>query len=203
MKRVPPPADLVYVQPPARDDIPGVVEARAAVSYRQDKWFVKMITGLKAEPDPAVAWGLARKIGRDMADVYEEVRMAWLCDFVLPVPSDPARLNERGYNPAELLALEVARRVRLPIYPAALIKVKVTEHQRGQDRAARLANLDGAFRALLNMKGRRVLLIDDVLTTGATLAACASALQNVGVGAVYGLTGAAVGGGRRRRAGPK
>jgi ComF family protein len=190
---------LLYVRPPARDDIPGVVEARAAVSYRQDKWFVRMITGLKAEPDPAVAWGLARKIGADMAEVYEEVRTTWLCDFVLPVPSDAQRLAERGYNPAELLGLEVARRIRLPIYPAALIKVKVTAHQRGQDRAARLTNLDGAFRALMNMKGRRVLVVDDVLTTGATLAACASALHNVGVGAVYGLTGAAVGGGRRRK----
>jgi ComF family protein len=103
-------------------------------------------------------------------------------DLVIPVPLHPARLAERGYNQAALLAAEIAREVRAPLHARALVRLRHTPQQARLDRAARLANVEGAFRARSpsRVRGRRVLLVDDVCTTGATLAACAEALVAAG-----------------------
>lgn len=105
-------------------------------------------------------------------------------DVVVPVPLHPRRLAERGFNQAALLASEVADELAIPLAARALERARDTPQQAMLDRGARLANVASAFRARepLTIRGRRVLLVDDVLTTGATLSACAQAL--VGAGAV-------------------
>jgi ComF family protein len=102
-------------------------------------------------------------------------------DDVLPVPLSAARLAERGYNPAQLLARHLARRrVRAHV----LLRPRHDPPQRGLPRAERLKNVRGAFavdaRHAAALHGRRVALIDDVMTTGATLRAAAQALREAG-----------------------
>ena len=107
---------------------------------------------------------------------------------IAPVPLHPQRQRERGYNQSELLARRVGRKANLPVYPAALRRVRATAVQMTLGAAERKANVADAFRCDTDaLRGGAVLLIDDVCTTGATLDACAEALKETGVTAVYGL----------------
>lgn len=101
---------------------------------------------------------------------------------IVPVPLHPRRLRERGFNPAALLAREVARERGARFDARSLVRVRETPSQTGLDRRARRANVRGAFqvRAGARVEGR-VWLVDDVVTTGSTLAEAARALRRAGV----------------------
>ena len=99
--------------------------------------------------------------------------------MVAPIPLHAARLRERGYDQAALLAREAGRRFGLPLRPL-LVRVRPTRQQVGLDRTRRDQNVRAAFRALRGAAGVRVCLIDDVLTTGATAAEAARALLFAG-----------------------
>jgi ComF family protein len=102
-------------------------------------------------------------------------------DLVVPVPLSRRRLRERGYNQAEELARRTARVLGLPCEPRALVRARHTPAQTGLPRAARRRGPRGAFRARRAAVAERcVLLVDDVLTTGATVRASARALVRAG-----------------------
>jgi ComF family protein len=130
---------------------------------------------------------LAGGFGAVMADA--SAPLATLADVVVSVPLHPQRLAERGFDQASLLARPVARRLRLDHLPAALARTRATPRQASLDRAGRAANVEAAFRCRSPgaVAGRRVLLVDDVRTTGATLGACAEALRGAGARAVLSL----------------
>jgi len=106
-------------------------------------------------------------------------------DLVLPSPASNARLRERGFNPAAVLAKRVARELGVPWHPGLLQKVKHTPPQTGLPRTARRRNLRDAFRCD-GVKGLRVAVVDDVTTTGATLEALARELRRAGASRVEG-----------------
>ena len=95
-------------------------------------------------------------------------------DCIVPVPATSRR---RGYNVPERMAQPLAHALGLPLLPKALCRVRAGRHQAGLSLDERLANAAGAFRAQEPelVEGKRVLLVDDVITTGATAAACAQA----------------------------
>ncbi len=115
-------------------------------------------------------------------------------DLVVPVPLHPARERERGFNQAALLARRVARSLGIALDTRALRRLRPTRAQAELSGAERRANVRGAFaaRARANLAGRHVLLVDDVLTTGATITACARAALNAGALTVGALTVARV-----------
>lgn len=124
---------------------------------------------------PALSARLAERIQAARADQG--------LDAVLPIPLADARLRERGYDQTALLAHALGRRLRLPCI-AALRRVIDTPHQTGLTRDARRANLRGAFvidPLAMPLAGQRVALVDDVLTTGATLGEAAQMLRAAGV----------------------
>jgi ComF family protein len=101
-------------------------------------------------------------------------------DVVVPVPLHADRLARRGYNHAALLAAPVARMLGARFAPNALARIRDTEAQASLGKEARQRNVDLAFVARREIPGQRVLLVDDVRTTGATLGACAAALAAAG-----------------------
>lgn len=109
---------------------------------------------------------------------------------IVPVPLHPLRRWERGYNQAELIARRVGRRLGVPVDPGLLRRIRNTPSQVGRPGPDRLTNLAGAFavRRAEGAVGRRLLLVDDVRTTGATLAECARTLRDAGAESVMGLT---------------
>jgi ComF family protein len=110
--------------------------------------------------------------------------LAW-CTLVAPVSLHPRRLRRRGYDQALLLARALARQGGRRVEARALSRVRDTAPQVGRDRAGREANVRGAFRASpAKVLGEKVLLVDDVLTTGATAQAAALALREGGAAGV-------------------
>jgi ComF family protein len=113
-------------------------------------------------------------------------RLGWPPDVVtertalVPVPLSGTRRRERGFNQCELLALELARRWRLPVWSSVIIRSRATMTQTRLTPGERLANVAGAFRAAEGahsiVRGAHVVVVDDVVTTAATLNACAEAL---------------------------
>ena len=104
-------------------------------------------------------------------------------DVWVPVPLHPLRLAERGYNQAALIARELARTQRASVDTRHLCRVRQTEQQAKRTRRARAENVAEAFRvrdAATRRNARRIVLVDDVVTTGATLSACIRALRVAG-----------------------
>ena len=126
---------------------------------------------------------LAGFMGGDMARAYRFIHPTG-ADCVTCVPMHPKRRVRRGYNHAELLARELSARVEIP-FVELLERVRDTPQQAKLEDDARRANVSGAFRALDAARGRRVLLVDDVCTTGSTATACARALRAAGAETVY------------------
>lgn len=109
-------------------------------------------------------------------------------DMIVPVPLHPVRQAEREFNQAETLARRLGDDIGLPVAAACLRRVKVTESQTRLTRAQRAANVRGAFsfndRASQLVAGKRIIVVDDVFTTGATTNACAKLLRKRGAEAV-------------------
>ena len=111
-------------------------------------------------------------------------------EALVGVPLHPRRLRERGYNQSSLLAKELSRRIDLPVIEDCLIRVKQAQPQvRAVDVEERRRNVADAFVCRdEKVSGKRIILIDDVCTSGATLESCAAALKNKGAASVWGLT---------------
>lgn len=112
-------------------------------------------------------------------------------DCIVPVPASG---RARGYNVPQLMAVPLARALGIPLYPKALGRTRAKRHQAGLPFEQRLANVAGAFRVTDTelVEGRKVLLVDDVITTGATAAACTQALLAAGAESVFAIALATV-----------
>ena len=130
--------------------------------------------------------GLDKILGRFLADWLED--QSWVADFIVPVPLHPDRQVERGYNQAALLARAVSARTGIELLEFGLVRSRPTRDQVGLDRTTRRNNVSEAFQTNdVRVNGKGVIVIDDVTTTGATLEACAIALNNSGAKRVRGL----------------
>jgi ComF family protein len=154
--------------------------ARAAVIY--DEASRDLILQFKHADRTDLAGLLSGWVGRAAEDLLADA------EAVAPVPLHRSRLLARRYNQAAEIARPLARRHGLRFLPDTLVRAKRTESQAGKSGSGRRRNVAGAFvvpdRARKRLEGRRILLIDDVLTTGATAEACAKALLKAGAAAV-------------------
>jgi ComF family protein len=149
-----------------------------------------MVQGLKYHDRTDLAPWMAGWMARAGAELIAEA------DIVVPVPLHRRRFFRRQFNQSAELGRALARRAGLPFSPSAVRRVKLTRQQVGLERRQREENVRAAFRvpadAEIEIAGRRVLLVDDVFTTGATVRAVAKALMKGGAGAVDVLTFARV-----------
>ena len=149
--------------------------------YLMDDTIRKAIYKLKYQDVRAAGPGLGRMLG------------AWLKekpipgDHLVPVPLHHRRMRDRGYNQSALLAKEVAALVGLPVKDA-LERTRDTPAQVGLgDRDQRALNVQGGFRCKEDILGWKVILVDDVVTSGSTMAVCAQALKSAGAANVWGI----------------
>jgi len=125
-----------------------------------------------------------------LAQVVEGERVALEADAVVPVPLHAVRLRERGYNQADLIARPLARMLGLPFRSYLLVRTRPRPDKLRLTRRERWETVRGAYAACegAHVDKLRVLLVDDVFTTGATLDACSKALRKAGAAQVLGLT---------------
>jgi len=106
------------------------------------------------------------------------------CEIIIPLPLYASREKKRGYNQASLIAHGVSEKLKIPVINDAIVRIKKTETQTHKSRIQRWKNMESTFEVSnpLKISGKHILLIDDVVTTGASLEACARVLlDNPGV----------------------
>ena len=166
---------------------PGVVLGDAlelaVAAFAYEDTLRKALAGLKYGSAARVAAPLAERAAGRLGDVAAVAGPATLA----PVPIHPQRLRERGYNQAALLAAGLSRASGLPTADL-LVRRRATTRQHRLDRAARLRNLRDAFAMRPDARAPPVvILVDDILTTSATLEACAAVLRDAGAARVLGF----------------
>lgn len=138
---------------------------------------------LKYHSDMGISEELAKPLRCLLSD------LGWQVDLITAVPLSSKRRRERGYNQSGLLARWLSQTVGIPFNPGVISRLRDTNSQVGLHADQRRQNVHGAITARHDLvPGKSVLIIDDVTTTGATLQACAVALQAAGVSQTYGLT---------------
>jgi len=162
------------------DLLPPIVRAARPVCWIPGGSAGHIVHALKYGGWPAVAGPMAQRMARLTwpRDVIDE-RAA-----LIPVPLAQVRQRERGFNQSERLARELGVRWRIPVWTDCLVRVRATATQTRLTPEERRHNVSGAFRAApaarAKLRGRHVILVDDVITTGATIAECAMALCDGG-----------------------
>ena len=169
-------------------DPPPWDKARAAIVFDQNS--KNLIHALKYKDHHEAALMMVRMMARVGRELLAEA------DFFVPVPLHPTRLWKRRFNQAALLAKPLAQIADKKYAPDFLIRKIATRQQVGLDQTARQKNVKKAFQVpeskLIELKDRKILLVDDVRTTGATFAACAEALKKAGAAQVNVLSFALV-----------
>lgn len=153
------------------------------------------------EPLKTALYGFKYKNQRDYAEFFAEcMYQFYKKDFarlglegIVPVPVHPNRKRKRGYNQAQLLATELGSRLKTPVYKDYLVRIVDTSPQKELNDKIRIKNLKNAFKRGRNrIELKKVLLVDDIYTSGATIEACTRILLSEGVEQVY-YTSVAIG----------
>jgi len=167
---------------------PAFTQARAITRYRADDEerapVPSMIRRHKYGRDQSLTHALAECVGEPLPLAENDY------DLVVPVPLHHTRLRWRGFNQAALISIAIARRLARPLDTGSLIRTRATSSQTAKDRQERHRNVHNAFQVKrpARIANRRILLIDDVMTTGATVDECARVLLAAGARRVDVLT---------------
>ena len=129
-----------------------------------------------------------RMLAKYMADDLARLIDGKAYDMMIPIPLHPNRFHERGFNQAEVLARQIEERLHIPVNTKVLKRIRKTKQQARLSHEKRMRNLEKAFVAKSDVSGKRILLIDDVITTGNTICSCAEALKAAGAAEIHAVS---------------
>ncbi|MGN1206041.1 MAG: ComF family protein [Eubacterium sp.] len=144
--------------------------------YRYDERMQQVIRQFKYEGCFTIGNYFAERMAQEFGDWILRGRM----DMILPVPVHKKRLRFRGFNQAAVMAITLGECLNIPVLPDVLVRTEDTKPQKTLDMHKRIANLQKGFAVTRSLEGKRILLVDDIYTTGATLEACGNVLKRAG-----------------------
>ncbi len=154
-----------------------IVKATSFAYFTAEGLLQHLLHGLKYQGKEYIGTYLGKQLG------YDLLQLNWASgiDYIIPIPLHRDKLNLRGYNQTELIANGISKVLHIPVDTETLYRTRNTESQTQKSREERMVNMQDAFavRAMDKLSGKHVLLIDDVLTTGATLESAAQALLTI------------------------
>ncbi|NDV60504.1 ComF family protein [Bacteroides sp. 519] len=152
-----------------------IQRATAYFYYRKGSPYRELLYALKYRGQKE----LGQKLGARIATEISESDFFDSIDLLIPVPLHKNRYKERGYNQSEQIAIGISKVTGIPVETGVIIRQQQTETQTRKSHYARLENMEGVFELspLCNCDNKHVLLIDDIITTGATITSCARVLQ--------------------------
>lgn len=152
--------------------------ALALYKFRKKGRVQMLLHHLKYKHKPAIAGWLGRRYG----SILKEVCVGESFDLIVPVPLHSSKLQKRGYNQSDYFAQGLAEMLNIPWNNQCLSRVRATSTQTEKNQLERFENVEGAFHVTASevIDDKRILLVDDVITTGATLEACSTALLAAG-----------------------
>jgi ComF family protein len=163
---------------PIREKMHALIGAEQAASlfyYQKRSGYDQLIYRFKYQGRGSLSYALGRWLGEELkrSGLYSDI------DVIVPVPLHPLRLIKRGYNQSELFARGIAAVLKVPVRSRLLIRKVHNRSQTHRAQTDRWENVAGIFalRSPRRLEGRHILLVDDVLTTGATLESCAEAIR--------------------------
>lgn len=127
---------------------------------------------------------LARFIGRKMGSILKSERADLKIDLIIPVPLHILKKSERGFNQSAHISKGISQILKIEVN-SKLRRVRYTESQTKMDKAERKQNIASAFKTKFDFSGKNILLVDDVITTGATISECARILKTAGAANIY------------------
>lgn len=153
------------------------VAATALFYFLQKGSSQKLVHSLKYHGNKKLGY----ELGRLAVTAYRESGLFDTVDLLLPVPLHPKRMKQRGYNQSEWIARGIQSITGIAIDTSSLSRIKRTESQTRKQRSERHKNVEGIFRTSNAdaLKNKHVLLLDDVITTGSTIGACAEAIKDI------------------------
>lgn len=156
-----------------------VQSAMALLYFQRGNRTQQLLHQLKYQRQPEIGRFLGAKLGERLAGAITAAAAGIPIDLIIPVPLHPRRQRSRGYNQSEHIARGIATILQVPVHTGVLKRQTHTSSQTRKDRSARVDNMAAAFLVLQPalLQNKHILLVDDVITTGATLEACALALQ--------------------------
>ena len=155
----------------------GRVQVECATSmlrFEKGSVYQSVLHELKYRNNRRAGIYLGKMLGQDLKSTALAA-----CDMIIPVPLHPRKLKKRGYNQSELIARGTSRILGIPVETGILLRVRYHESQTGMGKYERYGNVEGNFdlaAGCRDLTGTRVLLVDDIITTGATLEACSYTL---------------------------
>jgi len=154
-----------------------ITAAAAAFYFTKDSLIQHLMIGLKYRNNKNVGLFLGKLMGYELqkSERFNDV------DILVPLPLNPKKERERGYNQAAVICEGIASAFQKPVVKNAVARTQFTETQTTQNRIHRWQNMEGVFSVTEEqaIKDKHILLVDDVITTGATLEACGSVLKKV------------------------
>ena len=165
---------------------PKIIEDfRAGLIFEEESPTRNMIHSLKYEKK----FGVGIYIGRIVGNVFSDDIKKWEADFIIPVPLYAVKKADRGYNQSEFIAKGISKELNIPIKTRLLKRIRHTQTQTKLNSLERRANVQDAFklRRETEVKGKKIILVDDVVTTGSTVSECAKVLKQAGADKVFAL----------------